>query len=237
MKLEEHLNGLVQRLSSAAGQNLVSVVLHGSAAADDFQPEFSDVNVLCVVGELSVPVMQSLAPVLGWWTGLGHPAPLFFTASELQAVADVFPIEMFDIKHRHRILHGTDPFQDLEVPMALHRVQLEHEIRTKLLLLRQHYLSISPADAARLRHLMLDSVSNFLALFRHTLIAMGEVPPHHKSEVAQRIAAKLGFDPHPLQQLLDVRQQKLKSETLDANKVFAGYLRAIEAVVEAVDKL
>jgi hypothetical protein len=55
--------------------------------------------------------------------------------------------------------------------------------------------------------------------------------------VAQRIAAKLGFDPQPLQQLLDVRQHKLKAETLNVNKVFAGYLRAIEAVVEAVDKL
>src|SRR6185437_15811706 len=85
------------------------------------------------------------APVLAWWTGLSYPAPLFFTQSELQAVADVFPIEMFDIKHRHRILHGADPFQDLDVPMALHRVQLEHEIRTKLLLLRQHYLSVLPA--------------------------------------------------------------------------------------------
>jgi hypothetical protein len=236
MKLDEQLNELIHRLSSAAGPNLVSVVLHGSAAADDFQPEFSDVNVLGVVNELSVPAMQSLAPVLSWWTGLGHPAPLLFTSSELQAVADVFPIEMFDIKHRHRILHGTDTFQDLDVPMALHRVQLEHEIRTKLLLLRQHYLSIA-GDDVRLRHLMLDSVSNFLALFRHTLIAMGETPPHHKAEVAQRIAAKLGFDPRPLQQLLDVRERKLKAETLDANKVFAGYLRAIEAVVEAVDKL
>lgn len=236
MKLDEHLNALVQRLSSAAGQNLVSVVLHGSAAADDFQPEFSDVNVLGVVGELSVPAMQSLAPVLAWWSGLGYPAPLFFTGSELQAVADVFSIEMFDIKHRHRILHGKDPFQNLEVPMALHRVQLEHEIRTKLLLLRQHYLSVV-GDDAKIRHLMLDSVSNFLALFRHTLIAMGETPPHHKGDVAQRISAKLGFDPQPLQQLLDVRHHKLKAETLDVNKVFAGYLRAIEAVVDAVDKL
>lgn len=236
MKLEEHLNGLVQRLSSAAGQNLVSVVLHGSAAADDFQPEFSDVNILAVVDKISVPAMQTLAPVLAWWTGLGHPAPLLFTANELQAVADVFPIEMFDIKQRHRILHGKDPFQDLEVPMALHRVQLEHEIRTKLLLLRQHYLSIA-GDDAKLRHLMLDSVSNFLALFRHTLIALGEAPPHNKAEVAQRIAAKLGFDSQPLQQLLDVRQHKLKAETLDVNKMFAGYLQAIEAVVEAVDKL
>ncbi len=236
MKLEEHLNGLVQRLSSAAEANLVSLVLHGSAAADDFQPEYSDVNVLAVVAELSVPAMKSLAPVLTWWTGLGHPAPLFFTANELQAVADVFPIEMFDIRHRHRILHGKDPFQDLEVPLALHRVQLEHELRTKLLLLRQHYLSVA-GDAAKVRHLMLDSISNFLALFRHTLIAMGETPPQHKAEVARRIAARLVFDPLPLQQLLDVRHHKLKAETLDVNKVFAEYLRAIEAVVEAVDKL
>lgn len=236
MKLEEDLKQLVERLSGATGQNLVALVLHGSAVSDEFHPQFSDVNILGVVRELSVGAMQALSPVLSWWTGLNYAVPLFFTADELRSVVDVFPIEMVDIKMRHRLLYGNDVLEQLEVSMQLHRVQLEHEIRTKLLFLREHYMQFSQ-DASKVRHLMVDSVSNFLALFRHTLIAMGEQPPLHKAQVAQHIAAKLGFDPAPLRQLLDVRQRKLEPEALPMPQTFAAYLQAIEIVVQAVDKL
>jgi predicted nucleotidyltransferase len=236
MTAEQHLSELVEQLRSVVGGNLVAVVLHGSAATEEFQPEYSDLNVLCVVNDLSASAMRTLSPVLGWWAAFRYPAPLFFTLTELQISADVFPIEMLDIKERHKVLQGEDIFRDLQVPMALHRVQLEHELRTKLLFLRQHYMSIS-GDAARLRGLMLDSVANFLALFRHALIAMGENTSHRKNEVAQRAAAKLGFDPAPFEQLLQVREHKLKPERLDPDTLFAAYLRAIDIVVKAVDSL
>lgn len=236
MRLEEDLKQLVERLSGAAGQDLVALVLHGSAVSDEFHPQFSDVNILGVVRQLSVGTMHALWPALSWWTGLKYAVPLFFTADELRSVVDVFPIEMVDIKLRHRLLYGNDVFDQLEVSMELHRVQLEHEIRTKLVFLRQHYMQFSP-DAAKIRHLMVDSVSNFLALFRHTLIAMGEQPPLQKAQVAQQMAEKLGFDPGPLRLLLDVRQRNLNPEALPMPQTFAAYLQAIEVVVQAVDKL
>src|SRR6185312_10317080 len=108
MTLDQHLKELVQRLTGACGDNLVSVVLHGSAASDDFHPEFSDVNILGVLNDLSLSAMQAISPVVAWWTGLNYPAPLFFTHQELLATADVYAIEMLDINSRHRILHGKD---------------------------------------------------------------------------------------------------------------------------------
>jgi hypothetical protein len=236
MTADKHLSELVERLSGAAGGNLLSVVLHGSAATEEFHPEYSDLNVLCVVRDLSVATMRALSPVLSWWTGHRYPAPLFFTRNELQTAADVFPIEMLDIKERHKVLQGGELFRDLQVPLALHRVQLEHELRTKLLFLRQHYMSLS-ADHERARNLMLDSVSNFLALFRHALIAMGETMSHSKTEVARRMAAKVDFDPAPFEQLLQVREHRVKPERLDVDALFAAYLAAIEKVIQAVDSL
>lgn len=236
MVAEKQLTELVERLKNAAGPNLLSVVLHGSAAAEEFHAEFSDINILCIAGELSPPAMRALSPALQWWTGLKHSVPLFFTGEELKAAADVFAIEILDIKQRHRMLYGEDVFQDLQVPMTRHRIQLEHELRTKLLFLREHYLT-SSGDEAKVRHLMLDSVSNFIALFRHTLIAMGEQPPRSKSEVVERLANKVQFDPAPFKSLIHIREGKLKPETLDAHAVFAAYLGAIEKAVRAVDSL
>ena len=52
-KPENKLQELVTRLQQACGDNLVSVVLYGSAAREDFHEEFSDVNVLVVLQQLA----------------------------------------------------------------------------------------------------------------------------------------------------------------------------------------
>jgi hypothetical protein len=233
---EKQLTEFVDRLKSAVGPNLLCALLHGSAASEDFHADFSDVNILCVVHELSLAAMQSLLPALQWWTDLKHSVPLFFTPEELKTAADVFAIEMLDIQQRHRVLYGDDIFTDLHIPMARHRMQLEHELRTKLLFLRQHYL-VSSGDDGKVRHLMLDSVSSFIVLFRHTLITLGEKPPHTKNEIVERLAARIQFDPAPFQKLLQVRERKLKAEALEVQAVFAAYLSGIEKVVRAVDAL
>ena len=46
------LDQLVEKLSKALGDELVSVVLYGSAASGDHDEKFSDYNVLCVLREV-----------------------------------------------------------------------------------------------------------------------------------------------------------------------------------------
>ena len=43
------LQELVNQLQEACGANLVSVVLYGSAAREDFHEQYSDVNLLAVL--------------------------------------------------------------------------------------------------------------------------------------------------------------------------------------------
>jgi len=86
-----------------------------------------------------------------WWcVEQKEPAPLFFTKDELRDAANVFAIEILDMKHGRRILYGADVVADIEVPMNLHRVQIEHDLRTILLKLRQRYLR-APGNAKNWR--------------------------------------------------------------------------------------
>jgi hypothetical protein len=233
---ETQINEFVERLQKVAGTNLKSVILYGSAVSEEFHAEYSDVNVLCIVRELSASVLRTLAPAVNWWTQSKHPAPLIFTLDELNRSADVFTIELLDMQRLHRVLYGADVLRSVKVPLDLHRVQLEHDLRTKLLLLRQHYLSAA-SDNTKILHLMLGSISSFITLFRHAQIAMGEQPPEPKRKVVELLAEKLGFDPGPFFDLLDIREHHLKPETGDAQDAFSRYLRAIEAVIRAVDTL
>jgi len=234
--MEEQLTNLVERLKTAAPGNLESVVLYGSAVSRDHHTEFSDLNLLCVLREVSTPALTSLAPAIHWWTEKKHPAPLIFSRVELEQSADIFAIEFLDMKQHHRILYGADPLDGLHVSLRNHRTQVERELRTKLLLLRQHYLAAA-GDVHKLRHLMLNSVTNFLTLFRHALITMGETPPASRRETARYMGEKLRFDSSPFWELLDVREQRAKADAIDAQNTFSGYLKGIEAVILAVDAL
>ena len=108
-KPEDKLQQLVQRLQTTCGENLVSVVLYGSAAREDFNEQYSDVNLLLVVRELGASALHAIAPIIAWWT---HEEklrpPMIMTLQELQESADVFAIELLDIKTSHRTLAGED---------------------------------------------------------------------------------------------------------------------------------
>lgn len=236
MEAEKQITEFVNRLNQAAGANLECVALFGSAASGEFHADYSDINILCVMREVSAPVLEKLASAINAWTKSKYPAPLIFSRAELERSTDVFAIEMLDIRQRHRILHGEDIFANLPVPMDLHRVQLEHNLRTKLLTLRQNYIQ-SVGDDNRVRRLMLDSVSNFSTLFRHTLIAMGEQPAPGKAENIKRLADRIKFDPGIFLKLLEVRERKANESEIEASSGFAKYLQGISTVVQAVDAL
>lgn len=233
--MEKDLNELVEKLRAAAGENLKSVVLYGSGAAEEFHPKYSDLNVLCLLEGLDAGALAKLNAPATWWERKGHPAPLMFTLEELGRSADVFSIELLDIKATRRVLFGEDYIATLEVPMALHRVQLEHELRAKLVRLRQRYLTAAH-DRKLLLGLMTASVSTFIVLFRHVLIVLGEQPPKPRREIAGRLGSLLGFEPYPFHTLIDLREGRRKERQVDVEATFHGYLEAITRVVEEVDR-
>ena len=233
--MEQELNQLVEKLKAAAGDNLKAVALYGSAATGEFQPKYSDLNVLCVLERLDAAELEKLNPVTVWWTRKGQPPPLVFTLDALRRSADVFAIELTDIKASHRILHGEDVFTGLEVPMHLHRLEVERELRTNLIRLRQSYLS-EPQPRKALLRLMTGSVSTFTTLFRHALIALGQPPPASKREAVDKLAALLGFDAAAFHTVLDVREGKRREKDVDAVATFRSYLDGISRVVEEVDQ-
>ena len=100
------LTELVNRLKEFAGANIECVILFGSAARGDFRQGLSDLNVACILHSLTVEELGRLADVVKWWcVEQREPAPLFFTGDELQQSADVFAIEILDMKHDRRVLY------------------------------------------------------------------------------------------------------------------------------------
>lgn len=232
-KPEDKLQQLVQRLQTACGENLVSVVLYGSAAREDFHEQYSDVNLLLVVQHLNASAVQAITPVITWWTQEEklHP-PMVMTRQELEESADVFAIELLDIKTTHRTLAGEDVVMAIDVPMNLHRVEVEHELRTTLLRLRQHLL-LSDGKTEELRAVLAKSISSVVTLFRHALIALGEDTPHAKPKLLEQAGEVFGFDAQPLRSILELRNDP--NQPRSVQELFHACLAAIGRVVHELD--
>jgi hypothetical protein len=224
------------RLREAAQGNLVSVIIFGSTAGGDFHAEYSDINLFCVLRDSSFAALKAVAPVVKWWDRQKQPPPLFMTRDEIERSADVFSIELLDMQQHHKVVFGEDVLQGLKIPLDLHRVQVEYELREKLALLRRHLLLATGKDS-RLWGLLTQSVSSFVTLFRHALMVMGEEAPVGKRDAVQALANKIGFDASGFLQVLDVRENKIKPGALDAEDVFSRYLAAVEKVTAAVDRM
>jgi predicted nucleotidyltransferase len=229
------LNELVGKLKAAAGANLKSVILYGSAATEEFHAKHSDLNLLCVVEQADAARLESLHGAVEWWIRRGRRAPLVFTLDELRRSSDVFAIELLDMKSRHRVLHGENVLTDLQVPLHFHSIQVERELRTNWLRLRQAILAAPKKPKAYLE-IMTASFSSFTALFRHALIALGEAAPETRREAIDRVAKFAAADAAGFHAILAVREGKLKEREVNVEGAMNQYFAFVEAVTDEFDR-
>jgi predicted nucleotidyltransferase len=235
--VQRTLEEFVERCRVAEAENIRSIILFGSAASEEFSDKHSDLNILILVERDGLRELEQLAPVARWWAKLGHPTPLVFTPEQLHDSADVFAIELLDMKARHRTLYGENFIASIEIPMDLHRLHVERELRVNSLRLREAILTIKQSDSSML-NLMLDSVSSFIALFRHALIALGEQPPTTHAAVIERIAAITGSteSANAFATILALRRSHKSAHDVDVRQTLATYLAMVEQVASEVDR-
>jgi hypothetical protein len=233
--MQKILNELVERLRDAHQDRLVSVILYGSGAHDGPVDKYSDLNVMCVLTGITVKDLARSEPIFRWWREEGNPAPLLMSELEVQTSTDCFTIEFHDMQERRRVLFGKDIIAGLTIDRSFYRAQVEHELRAKLLRLRQKAGGVL-SDGKALLRLMLDSVSTFCVLARHALLLAGGEAGWHKRDIAGKLG-ELGADPAPFRTLLDLREQKKDDTTVDPATLFEKYLKQIEAIVSHVDRL
>jgi len=230
------LDQLVEKLRKGLGSDLVSVVLYGSAAVGDNDEKFSDFNVLCVLKQITPAQLGATETIFRWWRQQGNPSPLLLTEDEVRTSTDCFAIEFHDIKAHHRILYGADVVSSLEIDRKFYRAQVEHDLRAKLLRLRQKASGIL-SDKDVLRSLLADSISTFCVLFRHALILCGTDAPARKRDIIEHARERFGIDPAPFTSLLDRREEKIKPKEIEPVALLAAYMKEIGKVIDAVDVL
>lgn len=224
------------RLESIFGASLVSVLLYGSAARGDYRAGSSDLNLLVILEELGLDQLRRVAPLTKEWIAGGNPPPMMLSRSEWWGSADVFPLEYTDIREAHVVLAGTAPFENLSLTRKNLRHQLEHELRSRKIQLREGYIAAGD-NPENMGKLLIASVSSFMTLFRAMLRLSGSSVPADRTEQVRQIASKAGFTPDALLEVLRAKSAGGSFTVPLDGQIAADYLQSVEKAVSWLDSV
>ena len=168
------------------------------------------------------------------WTEGGNPPPLLMTIQEWRTSADVFPIEYADIRDSHIRLSGADPFDGIRIGAEHLRLQLEHELRSRKIQLREGLL-VAGDEPEAVAALLTASLATFLTFFRAALRLAGRTVPRESAALIQAASELAGFDPSSVLAVERARRDSSQRSDLVQPPVLSGYLAAIESTVAWLD--
>ncbi|HVM96288.1 MAG TPA: hypothetical protein VMT89_07855 [Candidatus Acidoferrales bacterium] len=232
-KTEKALAKLTEGVREVFGNDLVSFLLYGSAAGDDFVVGRSDLNCAIILERITHAHLKKLHAHLANWHKLGMAVPLLLDRKFLENGRDVFPMELHDMQAQHRLLAGEDVISALQIDGRNLRYQAEHEARSKLLRLRALYAEVG-ADRSRLEGLLLDSVKTFVILMRN-LSRLRNVAGHRRYEdTLTQFESSAGASFPTMRHLLRVRSGS-EGWRGDVDGIFEAYLEEVERLVDLID--
>jgi hypothetical protein len=218
------------------GDDLVSIILYGSATGKDYIPGKSDINFMIVLSEEGLEFLDRAFGIVKKWRKKGVAVPLFLTEIYMETSLDVFPIEYLNFQRDYVVVFGKDILKELTFNPEFIRLQCEREIKGKLLILREAFLETSGKGRA-LRELIGQSVSAFIAIFEALLYLKGKELPKGRREIIKSTCGTFELNATVFEKLLDIKAEKIKPSDTETMRAFKDYLREIRSLAKLIDAL
>ncbi len=232
-KLEKSVQDFIQRLKDTYQDGLISVILYGSAASGEFIDKHSNLNLLVVLRSTDLENLKKAASLTNKFRMIN---PLFFTEKYINSSTDIFPIEFLDMQENYLILYGRDVLKDINIDIKNLRFQCEQELKSKLINLRQLYLTANKDEPA-LRRLLFKSFTSVLHILRNVLRLKGRKPPYKKEDILKEVALEFEFDSKNWNKISAAKNKQIKLSQKDTEGLFVNFVRELEKIVETVDRL
>lgn len=233
---EEIFDEFSQDYQAAFGADLISIILYGSGAKGEYVPKKSDINFLITLSEDGIEHLEKALDLILKWRRRAVAVSLLVTKSYMASALDVYPIEFLDMKTHHRLLFGEDVLTDLLIDKNHLRLQVERELRGKLLALRQGFLSTGH-DRDSLRNMLAGTVSTFAAIFEALLYLKGEQLPSSNAQVLEKTAQAFGLESSVLTQILNIKRSQWHGSRVQLQEIGKNYIKQIKKLIEIVDKM
>ncbi len=218
------------------GEDLLSVVLYGSGAGADYNPKRSDLNFLILLTEEGIGRLSGLIEAVKRWRKYSVATPLVISKSFLVNALDSYPVEFLNMKRRYRVVFGDDPLCFLSFGNEYIRLQIERELRGKLLHLRRGWLETRD-NAKDLRRLIARSLTAFVSLFCALLYLKQLEIPEQNNDIIRAAAEAIGFDAGVFLACEDIRRGEDHFSSEEIKAAFRRYLQEVEKLTKQIDRL
>jgi predicted nucleotidyltransferase len=217
--MQEKITQWVEAVKAQQGKQLISVMLYGSAVRGEYSSKHSDLNLLVVLKEIELAQLSLLGALTRKHLGTYAPNLVFWTQAEIENAWDVFPLEFSDIQARHQVLFGQDLFAKKKLSLKNVRYQLEFELRSKLLRLRESWLGLE-GDTGALERFLVKAGGSFDYLL---------------SQASEHFFKRKAFAPELFSTLKLVKQKKKKLNRAELQQIYHELHETVERAVERIN--
>jgi len=225
-------------IAAAAGANLAGLVLYGGLARGRYRPGQSDVNVVVLLRDASAAALGAIAPALrDAWREV-RLEPMILTPADMPSAAESFPTKLLDIRRRHVVLYGEDPFAGLTVSPRDVLRRVETEMRNLLLRLRRRYVMAHGDEWVVTRLLAEAAVTLRVSLATLLELTGRELPAEETtSAILEAGARAFDLDAATLARLNDLRRDAAGDGPVDVAATLDAAIAVAGRVAELATRL
>ncbi len=232
----EKINPFLKEILGKYQEKIHSIHITGSAITEDFIAKTSDINSIFVLKEMDLKFLELLAPLGKKYGKHKVAAPLIMTNEYIKNSLDVFPIEFINFKLIHTTVFGEDILESIEISRMDMRHQCERELKTKLIWLRQGYIS-SMGNTKMLTDGFVNSITGYIPLFRGVIMLLGKEMPIRQGDVITALAEASGINTDVFAKVLREKREKIKLSIEELNTIFKDYYAATEKLGEIINDI
>ena len=225
-----------EKYKAVFGESLISIHIYGSAATQDFNPKYSDINVAIILEDLNLKNLIGAKGTIKHLRKKHVSAPLFLSKQYIESSLDTFPIEFLNIKSSHKTIFGDNYFEKLKINSEHLRLQAERELKGKLLILRLAFLE-NIGNLKVIKNLIFTSFSSFIPVMKAIIILKNEEIPEKIIDIIKKTATLLKIDFTAFLQSFDLKSRNIKMKRQQLVEFYTRYVQAVDQLSEIVDKL
>jgi predicted nucleotidyltransferase len=168
--VRDRLTELQESLEHLLGDDLVALIVYGSAARGGYREGTSDVDLMIVLRQDVRERLERISNAMQLARYSARIEAMILTEDEIPRAADVFPLLYDDIRRCHLLIYGRDPFAGLEIHDHHRRLRIEQELREAQIRLRR-----AVVDGRGMRGALAGAIDRKLKQIRspmHALLAL-----------------------------------------------------------------
>lgn len=244
---EMNLKGLIPAVSGRVApfiaeilkgysENTHSIHIVGSSVTPDFREKTSVIHSVIILNKMDFGFIKFIASLGKKFRKKGIAAPLIMTPDYIAKSLDAFPVEFHDFRLIHKTVVGEDILKGLAIDKRDLRLQCEREIKSKLIGLRQGYIS-TLGEKESLAGVLSQSIVGCMPVIRAIIYLLGKEPPVGRPDAIKIFQETTLIDAGIFERLLQLRANVFKPSSDELHHIFEEYYAALENIGNIIDNL